>query len=45
MWIELVSGSLKVSNTILIVVLTAIDHNKGMLMESSSIVNALSTIC
>lgn len=45
MWVELVSGSLKVSNTILIVILTAIDHNKVMLMEPSSIVNAISTIC
>lgn len=45
MWVELVSGYLKVSNTILIVVLTAVDHNKVMLIEPSSIVNALSTVC
>lgn len=45
MWVELISDSLKVSNIILIVVLTAIDHNKVMLMEPSSRVNALSTIC
>jgi len=45
MWVELVSGSLKVSNTILIFSLIAVDHNKVMLMEPSSIVNAISTIC
>ena len=45
MWVELVSGSLKVSNTILIFSLIGVDHNKVMLMEPSSIVNAISTIC
>lgn len=45
MWVGLGSGSLKVTNTILIVILTAIDHNKVMLMKPSSIVNGISTIC
>lgn len=44
MWIELVSGSLKVNNTILFFILAAIVNNKVMLMEPPSIVSVLSMI-
>lgn len=45
MWVELVSDCLKLSNIILIVTLAAIDHTKVVLIEPSSIVNAISTTC